>query len=222
MKKRIEKTPTTFGIPDEKIALILIGIVHFSGACLLMFSKSGVYKITLDLVPITLALTLLISLKFHTDFNIGFFVFSILALSIGLVAEMIGTNLGWLFGNYSYGEVLGIKIWNTPLIIGVNWFLIVYGIGMLASRLKVNIFGKWIFSVAGLVFFDYFMEPVALKHGFWEWHEGTIPISNYLGWAFVAGILSVAFHFCKFDKNNFTAGKIWLIQFGFFAIQNVL
>lgn len=222
MKRKSEKKSLTFGIPDEKIALGFLMVVHLAGAILLMFSKSGIYRITLDLVPISLALTLLVSLKFHKDFSPGFLIYSLLAFFLGFSAEMVGTNFGWIFGNYSYGDVLGIKIWNTPLMIGVNWFLVSYGIGMLISKLKLHYMVRWVICIFALVMFDYFMEPVALKHGFWEWHEGTIPLSNYIGWAIVSGILSAAFQFFSFEKNNFTAGKIWLIQLGFFVIQNVI
>jgi uncharacterized membrane protein len=221
LKRKSEKKPLTFGIPDEKIALAFLSVVHLAGAFLLLFSKSGIYRITIDLVPISLALTLLVSLKFHRDFSSGFIWYCLIAFGVGFFSEMVGTNLGWIFGNYSYGDVLGIQIWNTPLMIGINWFLVSYGIGMLVSNFKVNNLIRWVICTFGLVLFDYFMEPVALKHGFWEWHNGAIPFSNYLGWAIISGILSAAFLFFKFEKNNNPAGKIWLIQFGFFLIQNV-
>ena len=39
----------------------------------------------------------------------------------GIIIEIIGVNTGLIFGNYSYGKGLGIKIWGTPLLIGINW-----------------------------------------------------------------------------------------------------
>lgn len=221
MRKKSDRKATTFGVPDKNIAIGFLALVHFSGALLLMFSKGGIYRVTLDLVPVTLALSFLISLKFHSEFNAGFFTFCFLTFIIGLLAEMLGTNLGWIFGNYSYGDVLGAKLWNTPIMIGVNWLLLAYGIGMLMASLNFNRILKWILATAAMVLFDYFMEPVAIRHGFWEWHDGNIPLENYMGWAIISGIVSAAFLFFSFEKKNKVAGPVWLLQFGFFVIQNL-
>jgi putative membrane protein len=40
--------------------------------------------------------------------------------------EAIGTNTGKIFGVYSYGRTLGPALLNTPVIIGLNWFLLIY------------------------------------------------------------------------------------------------
>ena len=40
--------------------------------------------------------------------------------------EVAGVHTGLLFGEYTYGGNLGIKLWDTPLIIGANWFFLVY------------------------------------------------------------------------------------------------
>ncbi len=40
--------------------------------------------------------------------------------------EALGVNTGRIFGAYSYGRTLGPALLNTPLIIGLNWFLLIY------------------------------------------------------------------------------------------------
>lgn len=221
LKRSKEKKAKTFGVPDEKIAFLFLLLIHFFGALLLLFSKGGIYRITLDLVPVSIVLTFLISIKFQKDFPPGFFLFIVLGFLVGLLAEMVGTNLGWIFGSYIYGEVLGIKIWNTPVIIGINWISLAYGIGMLLQPLKFNRWIKWLAATFAMVLFDYFMEPVAIRHGFWEWNQGNIPLSNFLGWSLISGLICGAFFFFSFDKKNTLAAKAWLIQMGFFLIQNL-
>ena len=54
-----------------------------------------------------------ISKKVLIAFSIPFF--------IGFFTEYLGVNYGLLFGTYSYGNNLGIKIWGVPLMICVNW-----------------------------------------------------------------------------------------------------
>lgn len=202
VKSTTRHNSTTFGISDEKIAAVILAIIHFSGAMLLIFSKGGMYHFTVDLVPITLILTFLVSIKFQKGFSNGLLFFCLFTFGVGLLAEMIGTNLGWLFGNYTYGEVLGIQLWHTPLVIGLNWVLVCYGVGMLVGQFKIHPILQWLAAIVGLLLFDYFMEPVAIKHGFWEWNDGNIPMSNYIGWALISGLVMAAFHLFSFDKTN--------------------
>ncbi|HAK11549.1 MAG TPA: hypothetical protein DCO78_05820, partial [Chitinophagaceae bacterium] len=61
--------------------------------------------------------------------NWRFWLFAVLAFATGMITEMIGVNTGLLFGNYAYGEVMGAKLNGVPLLIGVNWFVVVFSAG---------------------------------------------------------------------------------------------
>jgi len=41
--------------------------------------------------------------------------------------EALGVNYGLVFGQYRYSDVLGIKVWGVPLIIGLNWLTVILG-----------------------------------------------------------------------------------------------
>ena len=70
-----------------------------------------------------------------TGHLLGYILF---AFVIGLVTEIIGVNTGLLFGTYSYSSILGPKLFNVPLIIGLNWVMLSL-IGMSwASKLKIT------------------------------------------------------------------------------------
>lgn len=194
--------------------------MHLAGAGLLLFSKGGVYAITLDLVPIQLVFTTLILLKYQKSWSLSFGLFIISAFFIGFIAEAVGVNTGWPFGEYSYGEVLGIKYFETPLIIGLNWFLLAYLAGNISSYLKAGRFIKILVGVFLMVIFDYFMEPIAMKHAFWTWKDGYIPVQNYLGWAGVSFLILLIYHFGDWEKGNPLARWIFLVMFLFFMIQN--
>ena len=43
----------------------------------------------------------------------------------GYSVELIGIKTGLLFGEYSYDTALGFKLLDVPLIIGLNWVIIV-------------------------------------------------------------------------------------------------
>ena len=206
---------------EEKIAISILATFHLAGAGFLLFAKGGLYQISLDLVPINLIFTSLVVFKYQKEYNFNFFMFLILAFFTGLAFEMVGVNYGWLFGSYSYGPVLGFSLWNTPLLIGLNWVLLCYCSGCLISGLSIPTFFKWFISVVLLVGFDYFMEPVAMKNDFWSWEGGRIPFQNYLGWALVSSVIMFYFHFFSFQKRNMVAISVWFIQIGFFVLQNL-
>ncbi|MBK7882949.1 MAG: carotenoid biosynthesis protein [Chitinophagaceae bacterium] len=54
-----------------------------------------------------------------------FYSFLLICVCIGIAVEIIGVKTGFLFGNYSYGIVLGPKIQSVPILIGINWFIII-------------------------------------------------------------------------------------------------
>ncbi len=168
--------------------------------------------------------------------NKYFFLFLIACFCVGIVVEMIGINTGMLFGDYTYGNVLGFKVQKVPLLIGANWFIIIYCSGISIHTLLMKAInsisadtGKNPMALKAVsviidgatlaVFFDWLMEPVAVKLGYWVWNgDGTIPFYNYLCWFLVSILLLSVFHFLKFNKHNKFAVNLLLIQLMFFLI----
>lgn len=168
--------------------------------------------------------------------NIFFLLFLLAAFVMGIGAEIVGVNTGALFGNYRYGTVLGYTIMKVPLIIGINWVIIIYCCGItihtilmkainrIAAETKTTAITLKAISVivdgATLaVFFDWIMEPVAVKLGFWHWGEdGSVPVYNYFCWLMVSNVLLAIFHFSKFNKQNKFAVNLLLIQMMFFLL----
>lgn len=155
---------------------------------------------------------------------------------IGFIAEFIGTNTGLIFGKYGYGELLGIKMGNVPLIVGINWFVIIFCSGIAIHTLlrktihyislttatppkTIKSLSLIIDGATVAVFFDWLMEPVAIKLGYWKWVAGKdIPMYNYISWLVISMTMLVIFQFCKFNKQNKFAVNLLLIQGMFFLI----
>ena len=117
--------------------------------------------------------------------NVGFIIFVASVFVIGFFSETVGVETGLIFGEYSYGKVLGFQWLKVPLVIGINWFIIIYcsGISIQTLLLKVikrvaldtneppQILKAMSVIVDGAtlaVLFDWLMEPVAIKLGFWS------------------------------------------------------
>jgi putative membrane protein len=167
----------------------------------------------------------------------GFFVlFVAVAFLMGLSAEIIGINSGALFGNYTYGNILGYKFMKVPIIIGINWFVIIYCCGISIHTLLMKAINRIsaetktkpmtlkaisviVDGATIAVFFDWIMEPVAVKLGYWKWNDdGETPFYNYVCWLMVSNIILAVFHFSRFNKQNKFAVNLLLIQMMFFLL----
>lgn len=109
------------------------------------------------------------------------------AACIGFFAELLGVQTGIIFGDYIYGSVLGPKIFDVPIMVGVMWALVMLVIWSVLPE-------KWRLyriPVAGLlaVLYDLVLEHFATRFGLWGW-DGSIPLSNYLGWFVVATLIA--------------------------------
>ena len=162
-------------------------------------------------------------------------IFFLIAFVMGLASEIIGVNTGYLFGDYQYGQVLGPKFYNVPLIIGFNWFFIVFCAGSLSSQClkalqkKFNIMlppsslyiGVVIGGAAIATCFDFILEPIAIKLHFWSWKNGTIPAFNYICWFMISAILLSAIMYLKKCSVHPFATGLLIIQALFFIALNL-
>ena len=120
---------------------------------------------------------------------------------IGMLAEIIGTNTGILFGNYSYGNNLGPKIIGVPPLIGINWIVLTFLTATIARRV---IHFKWLSIICGallMVGLDFFIEPIAPIFDFWSWDEGVAPLKNFIHW-FIVSLLMQAVVYDELPEKN--------------------
>ena len=167
------------------------------------------YDIMLTLTPYILLgmgiFVLIISGVFRSQHFVKWFMITYL---ITLSLEVIGVKTGIIFGDYVYGDVLGLKIFGVPLIIGFNWLFVIFGAFSLSSMISSNniivVFLTAIFSVM----FDYLLEPVAMKLGYWQWSDGIIPFQNYAAWFIIALTASIGlFYYKSKDVSEFNFVK---------------
>ncbi|MBK6524966.1 MAG: carotenoid biosynthesis protein [Crocinitomicaceae bacterium] len=91
----------------------------------------------------------------------------------------------------------------VPIIIGVNWFVIVVSSASLFFNLKLALPLKAVLAGLAATMLDFIIEPVAIKYKFWIWENDHIPFYNYVCWF----IFSTAFAYLYLrltDKQNRT------------------
>ncbi len=172
------------------------------------------------LTPFHLLSNMAILLLFHNEWSKKFIAFMLFAFIVGFGSEVMGVHTGFPFGNYKYGPVLGIQLCEVPLMIGVNWLLLVYVTGTVAARISSKAIIAAIIGAALMVFVDLFIEPVAGTLDFWTWENNVIPTSNFLGWFGVAFIIHLVYQRLTRLQDNPVALHLLLNLTLFFLILN--
>lgn len=186
------------------------------------FLTPSLEALFISLVPFHLLLMLGLLIYSTNDFSKNIRIFAFIIYLAGFLIELIGVNTGLIFGNYSYGDALGFKLWNTPLLIGVNWLILVYSTGVLLE--SFNLKSTLVFSLIGaliLLGIDFLIEPVAIHFDYWSWAGGEIPLQNYIGWYIFSFLLFFVFRGLDFNKKNKAAIVLLITQLGFFLGLNI-
>ena len=200
------------------LVIILLFILHFVGGVAL--SMDSVKSMFLMLTPFNLLLTFGLLIWGNKDFSFNFFkVISILFL-IGFFVEVIGVYSGLLFGEYHYGKTLGFQFLSVPLIIGVNWVLLVISSFAVSSYFVSNSIFKVVLSSIIMVLLDLMIEPVAIRLDFWHWQAEVIPLQNYLMWFLVAFLMNWILTFNRFKFNVKLGFGLLISQVLFFTLQS--
>ena len=127
-------------------------------------------------------------------------------------------HTGLLFGAYSYGENLGLKVWDTPLIIGANWFFLVYTSAAIFEKTKIPTALKILLASSSMLVYDIVMEQVAPKLDMWSWKNVAVPFQNYITWFLIAVVFHIGLKLLKIKIKNKLALAVLLCQFIFFVL----
>jgi putative membrane protein len=143
------------------------------------------------------------------------------AFVAGFSLEAIGVATGAVFGSYSYGTALGPKLFAVPLVIGLNWAIVILGSVTLSRSVLSHPLAAA--TAAGILTagFDWVMEPVAMRLGYWQWAQGTIPIRNYVAWFLIAAVLSFGFALIRPRVKTWAPAAAFVLQLVFFATLRI-
>lgn len=209
----------------ERILIIIVILFHVVG--LIGFFTPALQPLFLKIVPYHLLLMFVVIEVSHQRFDKRFLAFIVTIFLIGFVGEWTGVHSHLIFGKYVYGKTLGLKLLDIPLLIGVNWFLLIYSVGVLMQHSGIkNLNYRVITGAVVLVLLDVLIEPVAVKFDYWHWLTVngplTAPLQNYLGWFIVSGLLLGIFEACAFVKQSRVAVVLLVAQFVFFGLLHAL
>ncbi len=204
----------------HRLVIILLAVYYAVGVAGMVWIESK--PLFIRLIPLSLMLSIITLAFFHEKYTWRFVIAILAIYAFGYFVEVLGVNTGLIFGRYHYGASLGLKVMGTPLIIGVNWAILIYSSVVLAEQLRVPPLARIFIAPLLMVSYDVFLEPVAVRSDMWWWETSQIPLQNYLAWFIVSLILTYWLRLNVNSIKNKIAPALFIIQFAFFMILNIL
>jgi putative membrane protein len=208
-------------IRKEAFLVKLFFMIFFSvGLCGIIIPSTR--SVFLHLTPLALLLSITGLAIFHNPLpdKRTILVFISIYLASWLI-EAAGVNGGFIFGSYTYGKGLGIKVLGTPLIIGINWVLLIYCTFILADRIRIHVIFKTVTASLLMVIYDIILEQTAPSLDMWDFNEGKVPARNYISWFIISLIFHTIIRLSGIKIKNEIAVTIFLVQVVFFIVLSV-
>jgi bisanhydrobacterioruberin hydratase len=172
-------------------------------------------------IPLTFAnlmLTALLLLANAEGFGRRAALAFLLCMVAGFCAEVVGVKTGVIFGVYHYTDRMGPRLIDVPLVIGLNWAILLHAVQAWLGRWLRS---RTLMASAGatlMTAFDWVMEPVAIRLRFWAWDGDTVPLRNYLAWWGLSFVLLLASDCISPRPRNRLAPWVLGVMLVFFAI----
>lgn len=198
--------------------------IKITGSILIIFYTVGIVGIAnqstaslfTSLTPFALLLSAFLIAIYHEKFDLKTIGTFALIYLLGFMSEERGVNTGLIFGNYSYGDTLGIRINGTPLIIGLNWLMLTYLTASIVDNFKLNVFLKIISAALLMLIYDIVLEQLAPKLDMWTWENNVVPIQNYVAWFILAVVFQSVLKIRGITVRNKISTLVFSVQFLFF------
>lgn len=201
---------------ETKYVILILTVFYMVGIAGLSWDYSQ--SLFVVLIPFTILMSNLLLIVYHYQkTRKHLVVFSIIIIT-GFLIEALGVYTGHIFGIYSYSNVLGWKLFDTPLLIGFNWSMLVYMTWYIVKELKIALILKLLLASTLMVIYDIVLEPFAIFYGMWTWEGGLPPVQNYIAWFVISFIFTTIVWMSKIKLKNKIAMPLFFIQLLFFTI----
>lgn len=206
-----------FSLTDKKEVKKFFVIFYAIGTLGMIIPQT--FMLFCRLTPFSLLLSFFYLAWFHPDKRDyrSLIAFSLIFLT-GLVIEITGVNTGLIFGSYEYSNKLGIKVFGTPLLIGLNWVMLTYLSSSVVDKMKIKAAGKICLGSLIMLGYDIILEQAAPIIGLWQWEGGKIPLQNYAIWLLLAVLFNSLVKIFRVKTANALSAVILYSQLLFFIV----
>ena len=202
-----------------RFSIFFVWLINISGFFGLLSDQKDFFLI---MSPLAILITFILLILNYDFKQKGFITALISIITIGFLVEFLGVNYDLFFGSYEYGNNLGYKIGGVPIIMSVNWLVLIFLAGSFTEKIIPNsLLLKVLFGSLLMVFLDIFLEICAPKLDYWKFNEEVVPISNYNSWFIISAIcLYIYFKLIK-EKEYTLSTNMLVIYFAFFGLLSV-
>ncbi len=195
-----------------------ITFIVFYGVGLALYFTPLTHNIFMQITPYTLVLVAVAIFAHHKEWNVKTIAVLASICILSIVTEIIGVATGKVFGVYTYGKGLGVKIGDVPIVIGLNWAFLAYASNSVISKYTSRNISIIVGAASLMVVYDILLEKAAPLMDMWVFSKNDPPIHNYVAWFLLALIFNWAIQRFKVNTNNRPARWLFFVQFGFFMI----
>lgn len=175
-----------------------------------------------SLTPLNLLLTFILLVTTQENFSGRELLFLIFVSVFGFFIEYFGVHYKILFGHYFYGDSLGVKFFGVPLIMAINWVLVIYLACTISDTFPFKPLWKVILGAMLPVSLDILMEPIAPILDYWSWQNDRAPLKNFIAW-YLISLFFIFFYFLfKLKLKNKNSLIIFFTYMYFFILLNIL
>ena len=204
-----------FFLTKQAAVTVLLSIFFSVGLVGMLLPATNSFFLQLTPLALLLCFTVL-ALSDESKQRGKLIVYLLFIFIVSYFIEVVGVHTGVIFGVYSYGENLGVKLWETPLIIGANWFFLVYTTAAIFEKTKMHAIFKILLASLAMLVYDIVMEQVAPRMDMWSWKEVAVPLQNYATWFLIAVAFHIGLKLMKIKIKNNLALAVLLCQFTLF------
>lgn len=181
-------------------------------------------ELMITLTPYTILATIVLALIPYAALrDKGVLLWAAVTGVITLILEIVGVKTGMIFGSYEYGQTLGLQLLEVPLLIGMNWIIVVLGALAVLERLTTSVWLRIAGTAVLTVLFDIVLEPVAVEFDYWSWSAGFIPLQNYVAWGIISACCAALFQGMRLSyRRNSVVLSVFFVQLLFFLGLNLL
>jgi bisanhydrobacterioruberin hydratase len=174
-----------------------------------------------QLTGLTILISFGLMMLYHEGWSVRFILAAIFIYASGFAVEAIGVQSGEVFGHYAYHTSLGPKMMGTPLLIGINWLMLIYAVHLVVDRVRIRPFSKPFIGAFLMVMYDFLLEPVAIHWNMWKWGGTVVPARNYLAWFLISLLFLGVLQMFHIKYRNRISTLIIIAQCCFFLLLNV-
>ena len=205
---------------NKKISIIIIWVFHLSGLLGLLYIDKNLFA---SLTPLNLFISTTLLFVNQTNATRMKFLVVFTIFFVGMIAEILGVQYGLIFGNYEYGNNLGLKLLGVPILIGFNWVVLTVICGSISSKIfKKSKILSVILGITLMLLIDITLEPIAPVLDYWEFSGSKAPLQNYIGWGITSLITQTLYQYFYKTKEFIFSVNLFIAQFLFFLGFNFL